>query len=132
MRDIRFLLKTHYSNSRALIVGIDKYEKVSPLSYAVSDASEVREILANELGFPGENITYLADADATKSNILKAFFRFANEDVILMNESSFSMPVTVTLEQAAEVRLGTLCHSTPICPTSRRSSARMSSPGTPS
>jgi len=42
MRDVRFLLKTHYTNSRALIVGIDKYTSASPLSYAVSDASEVR------------------------------------------------------------------------------------------
>lgn len=81
MRDIRFLLKTHYTNSRALIIGIDKYAKASPLSYAVSDASEVRRILAEELKFPAENITYLTDAEATRERILRAYLRFTAEDI---------------------------------------------------
>ncbi|WP_439640386.1 caspase family protein [Nevskia sp.] len=81
MRDLRFLLKTHYTNSRALIIGIDRYEKVSPLSYAVSDASEVRSILVGELEFPEENVAYLTDAEATRSNILKAYLRFARDDI---------------------------------------------------
>ncbi|MBK9132047.1 MAG: caspase family protein [Gammaproteobacteria bacterium] len=81
MRDVRFLLKTHYTNSRALIIGIDKYAKASPLSYAVSDASEIRRILAEELGFPAENITYLTDAEATRDRILKAYLRFTAEDI---------------------------------------------------
>ena len=81
MRDIRFLLKTHYTNSRALIVGIDKYTNASPLSYAVSDASEVRGILVGELGFSSTNITYLTDAEATKDKILRAYLRFAAEDI---------------------------------------------------
>jgi len=81
MRDVRFLFKTHYTNSRALVVGINNYANASPLSYAVSDASEVRRILTDELGFPSENITYLTDAEATKSAILKAYLRFASEDI---------------------------------------------------
>lgn len=81
MRDVRFLLKTHYTNSRALIIGIDKYAKVSPLSYAVSDASEVRKILVEELGFPAANITYLTDAEATRDSILRAYLRFAADDI---------------------------------------------------
>jgi len=81
MRDIRFLLKTHYANSRALIIGIDKYASASPLSYAVSDASEVRGILTEELGFPATNITYLTDAEATRDRILRAYLRFAADDI---------------------------------------------------
>jgi len=81
MRDVRFLLKTHYTNSRALIVGIDKYTNASPLSYAVSDASEVRRILTDELGFPSTNITYLTDTEATKDRILRAYLRFADKDI---------------------------------------------------
>lgn len=81
MRDIRFLLKTHYTNSRALIIGIDKYALVSPLSYAVSDASEVRNIFVEELGFLAANITYLTDAEATRENILRAYLRFAANDI---------------------------------------------------
>lgn len=81
MRDIRFLLKPHYENSRALIVGIDNYKNASPLSYAVSDASEVREVLVNEFGFPSDNVTYLAEAEATKESILRSFLRFTSEDI---------------------------------------------------
>ena len=81
MRDVRFLLKTHYTNSRALIIGIDKYASASPLSYAVSDASEVRSILTDELGFPATNVTYLTDAEATRDRILRAYLRFAADDI---------------------------------------------------
>ncbi|MDD1825694.1 caspase family protein, partial [Photobacterium sp. ZSDE20] len=81
MRDLKFILQTKYETSRALVIGIDKYEKASPLDYAVSDASEIRETLIQELGFDSDNITYLADKEATKSNILKSFMRFSKDDV---------------------------------------------------
>lgn len=83
MRDIRFLLKTHYTNSRALIVGVNQYKNASPLSYAVSDAEEVRDVLVKELAFPQENITYLVDGEATKENILRAFMGFTGADIDL-------------------------------------------------
>lgn len=83
MRDIRFLLKPRYANSRALIIGINQYQHVSPLSYAVSDAEDVRDTLISNLGFPSENIICLLDADATKENILRAFLRFCADDVEL-------------------------------------------------
>jgi uncharacterized caspase-like protein len=83
LRDIRFVLKTHYCNSRALIIGINTYQNASPLSYAVNDAAEVRETLQAVAGFPAENITYLADADASKANVLKAFFRYTKDDIDL-------------------------------------------------
>lgn len=83
MRDIRFLLKTHYTNSRALIIGINQYKNASPLSYAVSDAEEVRGILISELGFPKDHITYLVNGEATKECILRAFMRFTETDIDL-------------------------------------------------
>jgi uncharacterized caspase-like protein len=76
-------LKTHYTNSRALIIGINKYEKASPLSFAVSDAEEVRDVLVKELAFPQENITCLVDGEATKESILRAFMRFTETDIDL-------------------------------------------------
>lgn len=88
MRDIRFLLKTHYTNSRALLIGINQYKDASPLSYAVSDVEEVRGILINELSFPRDNITYLVDAEATKDRILREFMRFTATDIDL-NERIF-------------------------------------------
>lgn len=81
MRDIRFLLNPHYANSRAIIIGIDKYTYASPLSYAVSDASEVRDIFVKELGFPVENVQYLADSAATKSAIMGAYLGLARPHI---------------------------------------------------
>lgn len=81
LRDIRFLLKTKYSGSRALIIGIDDYALAPPLTYAVSDASAVRGVLVNDLGFPDDGITCLLDSAATKSAILKAYMQFAADSV---------------------------------------------------
>lgn len=81
MRDLRFLFKTHYGVSRALVIGIDKYKTASPLSYAVSDAVAIRDILVSDLGFPESEVTLLTDDAATKEAILKAFLRFANDDI---------------------------------------------------
>lgn len=81
MRDLRFLLKTHYTNSRALVIGINQYMNASPLSYAVSDAEEIRDVLVSDLLFPNENVTYLVDSEATKENILRNFMRLTAEDV---------------------------------------------------
>lgn len=83
MRDIRFLLKKHYTNSRALIIGINQYKNAPPLSYAVSDAEEIRNVLIGEFSFPEENITYLIDEDATKKAISKAFSRYMATDIDL-------------------------------------------------
>lgn len=81
MRDLRFLLKTHYTRSRALVIGIDQYAHTSPLEYAVSDADEFRQTLIDSLGFAADDIAYLANETATRQAILRAFLRFAHEDV---------------------------------------------------
>ena len=54
-----------YDNSWALVIGIDKYQNVSNLSYAVKDAESINEILVNSFTFPKENITFLINEDAT-------------------------------------------------------------------
>lgn len=81
MRDLKYLLKQSYNTSRALIIGINKYHSSSPLEYAVSDAEEIKNILIDELGFGSQNVIYLIDEDATKSNILKNYLSLTNEDV---------------------------------------------------
>ncbi len=83
MQDLRFLLKTSYTASRALVIGINEYADVSPLSYAVSDAEEFRSVLISELGFPAENVSYLRDGEATREAILRKFTRFTRNDVEL-------------------------------------------------
>lgn len=81
MRDIRFLLKTHYADSHALVIGINDYKSVSPLAYAVNDATEIRDLLITELGFPDKNVTCLLNEQATRDAIRTAYFRFTREDV---------------------------------------------------
>lgn len=81
MRDIKFILQQKYETSRALVIGINSYQKVAPLGYAVNDAKEVGETLINELGFDESNVTYLIDSEATREKILRSFLRFTNDDV---------------------------------------------------
>ena len=71
----------HYQVSWALIIGIDEYEFVSPLGYAVSDATAVAEILKEKFDFPEENIKVLTNESATRENIMSSFMSFRSEDI---------------------------------------------------
>ena len=62
-----------YDDSWALIIGIDKYENVQNLSYAVKDAESIQDILVNSFDFSENNIALLTNEYATKQNILKSF-----------------------------------------------------------
>jgi len=62
-----------YDNSWALIIGIDKYENVQNLNYAVKDAESINEILINTFDFPRDNVFILINKEATKQNIIQAF-----------------------------------------------------------
>jgi uncharacterized caspase-like protein len=64
-----------YRDSHALIIGIDRYTQWPTLQYAVRDAKAIQETLLTRFGFKPENITLLADAQATRANILGALNR---------------------------------------------------------
>lgn len=81
MRDLKYILKQRYDSSRALVIGINKYQNAAPLGYAVSDAEEIKEILIQDLDFDQNNIIYLSDEEATRNNILKSFLSFTSEEV---------------------------------------------------
>ena len=66
-------IKEIYSDSWALIIGINEYEYVPSLNYAVDDAVDVKKILVEKYGFKASNIKLLLNLDATKDNILKGF-----------------------------------------------------------
>ena len=71
-----------YDNSWALIIGIDKYENVKNLDYAVEDANSIKNLLVKQFSFPSENITLLLNKKATYIKIKKALShvtRQANE-----------------------------------------------------
>lgn len=65
-----------YSNSHAIVVGINDYSlgDISPLGYARNDAEAVATILKDSFDFPEENIHLLLDKDATRDNIMKAYW----------------------------------------------------------
>ena len=62
-----------YSESWALIIGINSYQNVDPLAYAVDDAEAVNDILIRKYGFKEENIRLITDDEATKDNIMNGF-----------------------------------------------------------
>src|SRR5437763_1466389 len=72
-RDVN--LKPEYSSSHALIIGINQYAHLSQLHYAVNDARGVGEILKATFGFPAPNVTFMANHEATKAQILSALMR---------------------------------------------------------
>ena len=63
-----------YSDSWALVIGINAYEKASRLNYAVADARAVAEQLVR-LGFPRQNIRVLLDGAATRAGIERVLYR---------------------------------------------------------
>ena len=65
--------KDIYENSWALIIGIDKYQNVQGLDYAVKDAQSIQNIIINSLDFSKDNITILKNEEATKSRIIQEF-----------------------------------------------------------
>src|SRR3989344_850912 len=66
-----------YGNSHALIIGINSYEKCSPLSYAKQDAESVAEILEKKFEFPQKNIKILLEKSATRESILASYLNYA-------------------------------------------------------
>ena len=70
-----------YKNSWALVIGINTYQKVSPLSYARHDAEAVSEIIQTKFKFPKENVTLLLDDAATKEAIIDSFLKYAKDGV---------------------------------------------------
>ena len=63
----------YYQNSWALVVGINAYKYVAPLSYACNDADVVTKMLTSELSFPASKVIQLKDEEATKHAILEHY-----------------------------------------------------------
>jgi uncharacterized caspase-like protein len=80
------IYESSYSNSWALVIGINRYFHVSPLSQATNDATEVARILESRFSFPKSQIVLLLDENATKDAISKSFLRFINGPEIQTND----------------------------------------------
>lgn len=68
-----------YQSSWALVIGINSYQHVSPLSYACNDADAVSSLLISEFEFPTENVFVLKDGKATKQAIMDRFLSFSDK-----------------------------------------------------
>ena len=76
-------INNFYNTSWAVIIGINEYENISPLRFAVQDDKEIRKLLISEFGFPKENVRILIDNEATLNNIrndLHEIASMANEE----------------------------------------------------
>jgi len=60
-----------YDNSYAIIIGIDEYQTISDLDYAVNDAVAIKEMLINQFNYAKEDIKLLINEDANKDNIVE-------------------------------------------------------------
>lgn len=60
-------------NLHALVIGIDTYPKVTPLSGAVADADSIDWFLRTDLGVPPAQIINLRNEKATRSAVVAAF-----------------------------------------------------------
>lgn len=74
------ILRPNYSNSHALIIGINQYKFGSSLDYAVNDALAVATILKDKFDFQSKNIKILCDKKATHDAILENFLSFSKTE----------------------------------------------------
>lgn len=75
------IYEPRYSTSWALVVGINRYQHVSPLGYACNDADKVAETLRTRFAFLEENVVLLKDEAATRDRIISEFLGLATNKV---------------------------------------------------
>ena len=59
-----------YNDSWAVIIGIDKYDNLSNLDYAVADAEAVKDMLINKFDYKEGNVNLLLNEEANRANIV--------------------------------------------------------------
>src|SRR5436309_2762391 len=83
------LYQPKYSNSWALIIGIDKYRYAPPLGHARADAEGVARVLRERFAFTESNLTLILDDAATRQSILTAFTRYATDPSVSEDDRIF-------------------------------------------
>jgi len=80
--DRNYIYNPEYSNSWALVIGVNKYLFCPHLNYATNDAQAVTKVLEEQFGFPKENITLLLDEKATQNSIRKSFIKYTDKKLV--------------------------------------------------
>jgi len=68
-----------YNESKALIIGINRYQHASLLDYATNDADAIAKVLKDRYAFAEENIVILKDGEASKDGIIEAFHKYTQD-----------------------------------------------------
>ena len=76
------ILKDSYDEHFALIIGINKYENLNDLEYAVNDAKAIKDILISNFNYKEDNIKMLIDEQATHDNIMDEYYNLAKDTAI--------------------------------------------------
>jgi hypothetical protein len=83
---------------RALLIGIDAYERIKPLDGCVNDVHLMRDILAGGFGFSLENMTMLVNGEATRDGILTALDQFVDsvgdDDLVVIHYAGHGSQMT--------------------------------------
>lgn len=78
-----------YTNSWALVVGINQYQYASPLNFACNDAEGFADLIRAKFDFPKDNVILLKDGAATREQILGEFLAFADNQDRTKRPTSF-------------------------------------------
>ena len=62
-----------YSDSWAVIIGINDYKHMPKLNYAVNDAVDIKEMLISKYNFKADHIKMILNDEASKNNITQSF-----------------------------------------------------------
>ena len=68
--------KPSYTDSWALVIGINAYRYTNPLEIARADAEAIRDILIGDFKFPKKNVCTLLDNQATRARIMEKFLSY--------------------------------------------------------
>ncbi|MFL5494530.1 MAG: caspase domain-containing protein, partial [Gemmatimonadales bacterium] len=83
---------------RALLIGIDKYPKLTQLEGCVNDVQLMRSVLQETFGFLPENITLLADDQAPRDAILAALDKLVDDtgpgDIVVVHYAGHGSQMT--------------------------------------
>ena len=83
---------------RALLIGIDAYQRIKPLDGCVNDVNLMRDVLAGIFGFPHENMTMLVNDEATRAGILAALDSFVDsvqqDDLVVIHYAGHGSQMT--------------------------------------
>ncbi len=73
--------------NKILAIGINNYVHLPKLKNATKDVGDITDVLVERYDFKKENVTFLLDEKATRSNIINTLYRLTNTSALGPNDS---------------------------------------------